>query len=154
MTRRETYRARPRASARRSSGSAGTGAGGRDSEAIPDRARRDAGRRGRRGVGGGGRVLALEPGRGAVDTHGLRAKKHVHLSSRSQRRWRTHLAGITLTRVKRAIRVISGHVPVTTHRVVNVLAQSGGVRTVFADTDAELGSRDEVLRTHDKIGRQ
>ena len=71
VTRRETYRARTRASARRSSGPAGTGASRRDSEAIPDRASRDAGRCGRRRVGGGGRVLALEPGRGAVDTHRL-----------------------------------------------------------------------------------
>ena len=78
VTQRETYRARPGASARRSSGPTGTGAGGRDSEAIPDRASRDAGRRGRRGVGGGGRVLALEPSRGAVDTHGLGAKRRPY----------------------------------------------------------------------------
>ena len=65
-----------------------------------------------------------------------------------------YLAGVTFAGVERVRAVVARHVPVAAHRVVNVLAQSGGVRTVLADTDAELRSRDEVLRTHDKIGRQ
>jgi len=40
--------------------------------------------------------------------------------------------------------VVTGHVPVATHDVVNVIAKGGALRGFLASTDAELGGGHEV----------
>ncbi len=57
----------------------------------------------------------------------------------------TYLACVALALVE-AVIVVSGHVPFTTHHVVDVVAQPRRVGTVLARTNAELVERDEVLR--------
>ena len=55
-----------------------------------------------------------------------------------------HLPGGPVTRVK-AGSIIAGHVPCTTHHIVDVVAERRRPRRVLAGTEAELVSRDEIL---------
>jgi len=74
-------------------------------------------------VGGGSRLDTLIPGRGTVDTHGF--------------------TNIAIARLEDAIAVVSGHVPVATHHVVDVLAVGRSIRA-DACTDAEIGRAHKV----------
>ena len=58
---------------------------------------------------------------------------------------RPYLATVSLAGVERAGGIVSGHVPVAAHDVVDVLAESGGVRTILARPDTELVIRHKVL---------
>ena len=118
-----------------------------DGEAIPDGAGGDARRRRGRWVRRRGRVLALEPGRGAVDTHRLRTYNQSVLRCDKDKVGGegTYLAGVALARIERAGSIVSGHVPIASHYVVDVLAECGCIRAVFTDADAKFVKRDEVL---------
>jgi len=52
--------------------------------------------------------------------------------------------GITITRFDHVVVVVSGHVPVTTHDIVLMLAVSLSDRTVEADSEAELSGAHET----------
>ena len=47
--------------------------------------------------------------------------------------------------VVESVPVVSGHVPIAAHQVVDVIAQSRCIRAIFACAEAELGVGDEVL---------
>lgn len=59
----------------------------------------------------------------------------------------THLASVAQAAVERVRGVVSGHVPLASHNVVNVLAKRGGLGAVLAGAEAELGVGHEVLRS-------
>ena len=68
-------------------------------------------------------------------------------------RGRSYSAYITVTThgtivtqaVVEAIPVVPGHVPIAAHHVVDVVAQSRRIRTIFTCAEAELVGGDEVL---------
>ena len=93
----------------------GTDADCRDGAAAGGRSSRVRARRG---------ADALEPRRGAVDTHRL-----VIIAQ----------AGLEHARV-----VVGGHVPHAAHDIVDVLAERGRAGAVFASAEAELGVGHEV----------
>lgn len=56
----------------------------------------------------------------------------------------TYLTGVATALLEHACTVVSWHIPVAPHHIVDVLAQGGGVGSVFATTNAELVVRNEV----------
>lgn len=58
----------------------------------------------------------------------------------------TYLSRITLAIFKSARIIVTWHVPITTHDVINVLAQRWARRGIFTSSDTELGRGHEVLQ--------
>ena len=100
-------------------------------------------------MGGRRYSLALLEGGCAVDTHRLRRAREVETFERQNiETSNAHLASVAFARIKSSS-VITRHVPVAAHHVVDVLAKSGSLGSILACTDAERIESHEVL---DEVG--
>lgn len=93
-----------------------------------------------------GAWVSLVEGRSAVDTHGLRPQilNHSYASENEGRRV-AYLASITFAGVERTITIVARHVPCTAHHIVDVLAKSRSIRSVYARAQTEFISGHKVL---------
>ena len=63
----------------------------------------------------------------------------------------THLPGVTGARIEAGI-VITRHIPVAAHQVVNVIAECRGIGSIHATAEAKLSGRNIILE-YEKIGQ-
>ena len=69
----------------------------------------------------------------------------TEFSQKVKHRLGAHLAGITLALLEYTRVVVRGHIPLATHHVIDVLAESRRVGSVLACAEAELIGSHEVL---------
>jgi hypothetical protein len=122
-----------------------------DGEVVPDGRYCGARRRVRSWVRRRRGGLALGERRGSIHAHRLRARSSVEILQDG--RGVNHIAGVTQTLIEPCC-VVSRHVPLAAHHVVDVLAESGRARTILASAEAELRRGNKVLSRRPKLLRR
>jgi hypothetical protein len=101
--------------------------------------------------------MSQEPGvgQGLQDRLGRKWRSHKHpwavrkirMNERPRDRLEgcSYLARITEAIFKSARIIVTWHVPIATHEIVNVLAQRRGPSSIFTSSETELGRGHEVL---------
>lgn len=101
-------------------------------------------------MSGRGDRVSLVKGRSPVNAHGLAEDVNVNVRKVYVREC-AHLARIPFAAIERVVAVVTRHIPITAHNVVNVLAESGSIGTISACSYTEFIECHKILEKMESV---